>query len=51
MLLMGTGVFLVLSTWVFMGVYFKLDNKSIIIGLILAMREYLIKTNNSHLLK
>jgi O-antigen ligase len=51
MLLMGTSVFLVLSTWVFMGVYFKLDNKSIIIGLILAMREYLIKANNGHLLK
>ena len=51
MLLMGTSVFLVLSTWVFIGVYFKLDNKSIIIGLILAMREYLIKANNSHLLK
>lgn len=51
MLLMGTSVFLVLSTWVFMGVYFKLDNKSIIIGLILAMREYLIKANSSHLLK
>lgn len=51
MLLMGTSVFLVLSTWVFMGVYFKLDNKSIIIGFIFAMREYLIKANNSHLLK
>jgi hypothetical protein len=51
MLLMGTSVFLVLSTWVFMGVYFKLDNKSIIIGLILAMREYLTKANSSHLLK
>ena len=51
MLLMGTSVFLVLSTWVFMGVYFKLDNKSIIIGFIFAMREYLIKINNSHLIK
>jgi len=51
MLLMGTSVFLLLSTWVFMGVYFKLDNKSIIIGLVLAMREYIIKTNNRHLLK
>jgi hypothetical protein len=51
MLLMGTSVFLVLSTWVFMGVYFKLDNKSIIIGFILAMREYLIKINSGHLIK
>ena len=46
MLLMGTSVFLILSTWVFMGVYFKLDNKSIIIGLIIAMREHIIRTNN-----
>ncbi|RZL46888.1 MAG: hypothetical protein EOP00_13580 [Pedobacter sp.] len=52
MLLIGTSVFLILSTWVFMGVYFKLDNKSIIIGLIIAMREYLIKTNaTAHELK
>lgn len=45
MLLMGTGVFLILSTWVFMGVYFKLDNKSIIIGFLIGMREFLIKKN------
>ena len=49
MLLMGTSIFLILSTWVFMGVYFKLDNKSIIIGLIIAMREYLIKNINHQL--
>jgi O-antigen ligase len=46
MLLMGTAVFLILSTWVFMGVYFKLDNKSIIIGFVIAMREYIIKNSN-----
>uniref|UniRef100_UPI0040494935 hypothetical protein n=1 Tax=Flavobacterium sp. TaxID=239 RepID=UPI0040494935 len=51
MLLIGTSVFLVLSTWVFMGLYFKLDNKSIIIGLIFAMREYLVKINENHFLK
>lgn len=42
-LLMGTSIFLIISTWVFMGVYFKLDNKSIIIGFLIAMREYLIR--------
>lgn len=52
MLLMGTSVFLILSTWVFMGVYFKLDNKSIIIGLIIAMREHLIKVKaNTHVIE
>jgi hypothetical protein len=49
LLLIGTSVFLILSYWVFMGLYFKLDNKSIIIGFLIAMRESLIKQN--HLLK
>lgn len=49
LLLIGTCVFLVLSTWVFMGLYFKLDNKSLIIGFLLALKERIIfeKTINS----
>jgi O-antigen ligase len=39
MLLIGTCVFLIVSTWVFMGLYFKLDNKSIIIGFLMALKE------------
>jgi hypothetical protein len=39
LLLIGTCVFLIVSTWVFMGLYFKLDNKSIIIGFLLALKE------------
>jgi hypothetical protein len=39
LLLIGTCVFLIISTWVFMGLYFKLDNKSIIIGFLLALKE------------
>ncbi len=39
LLLIGTCVFLILSTWVFMGLYFKLDNKSLIIGFLLALKE------------
>ena len=42
LLLIGTSVFLVLSTWIFMGLYFKLDNKSIVIGFLLGLREKLI---------
>jgi hypothetical protein len=42
-LLMGTAVFLIVSNWVFMGVYLKLDNKSILIGFILCYREILLK--------
>jgi hypothetical protein len=39
LVLIGTCVFLIVSTWVFMGLYFKLDNKSIIIGFLLALKE------------
>lgn len=42
LLLMGTSVFLIISYWVFMGLYFKLDNKSIIIGFLIALREIII---------
>lgn len=46
LLLMGTSIFLIISYWVFMGLYFKLDNKSIIIGFFIAMREFLIKNQD-----
>ena len=46
LLLMGTSVFLIISYWVFMGLYFKLDNKSIIIGFLIAMREIIINENS-----
>ena len=42
-LLVGTSVFLIVSNWVFLGLYLKLDNKSIIIGALLALREIIIK--------
>jgi len=34
LLLLGTGVFLIFSNWVFLGVYNKSDNKSLLIGLL-----------------
>lgn len=40
-LLLGSGIFLIMSSWVFMGFYLKLDSKSILIGLLLGYREYL----------
>ena len=40
-LLLGSGIFLIISSWVFMGFYLKLDSKSILIGLLLGYREYL----------
>jgi hypothetical protein len=42
-LLLGTVIFLILSNWVFMGVYFKVDNKIIIIGVLYALIEKYIK--------
>ncbi|KLT70589.1 hypothetical protein [Flavobacterium sp. ABG] len=45
-LLIGTSVFLIVSNWVFLGLYLKLDNKSIIIGFLIALREVIIRENN-----
>lgn len=42
-LMIGTGVFLILSNWVFMGLYFKVDNKAILIGSLICYREILNK--------
>ena len=43
LLLIGTSVFLIVSNWVFLGLYLKLDNKSIIIGFLIALRETLVR--------
>lgn len=42
-LLFGTTIFLILSNWVFMGLYLKLDNKSIFIGFLICYFEMLYK--------
>jgi len=39
LLLMGTGVFLLVSNWVLMGYYFTQDSKSILVGFLIAYRE------------
>ncbi len=45
-LLVGSAIFLIISNWVFMGLYLKLDNKSVLLGFIICYREFLLK--NSH---
>lgn len=45
-ILIGSAFFLIVSNWVFMGLYLKLDNKSILLGFIICYREFLIKNNN-----
>jgi hypothetical protein len=47
LLLIGSSIFLIVSNWVFMGFYLKLDNKSIIIGFLIALREMLLKENKA----
>lgn len=45
-LMIGSGVFMIISSWVFMGYFFAADTKSILFGLILCYREYVLKENN-----
>ena len=43
LLIVGTGIFLIVSNWVFMGLYLKLDSKSILIGLFICYQELAVK--------
>ncbi len=43
MIFVGTGVFLIISNWVFMGFYNLLDTKILIIGFLFAYRENCLK--------
>ena len=43
LLFIGTGIFLIISNWVFLGFYNLLDTKILIVGFLFAYREYLIK--------
>jgi hypothetical protein len=45
LMLVGTGVFLIFSSWVFMGVYNLIDNKSMLIGAFIFYREMCLKEN------
>lgn len=45
-LLVGSALFLILSNWVFMGLYLKLDNKSIFLGFLLCYKELLVKEHS-----
>ncbi|RZL34230.1 MAG: hypothetical protein EOP00_31980 [Pedobacter sp.] len=43
-LFVGTGVFLIISNWVFMGFYNLIDTKTLLIGFLFAYRHQLIKS-------
>jgi hypothetical protein len=43
LLMIGSGVYMIVSYWVFMGYYFAADTKSIFFGLIICYRELVLK--------
>lgn len=47
-LLVGTSVFLIMSNWVFMGLYNLLDTKSLLIGFLFAYQNQLLKEENQN---
>ena len=42
-LITATGIFLIISNWVFLGFYLKLDNKSLLLGFLLCLRQIIEK--------
>lgn len=50
LLMVGMGLFMIMSYWVFMGYYFKADNKIIILGMLICYREIVI-TKKQNLFK
>lgn len=46
LLFLGTGIFLVLSNWVFLGFYNLIDAKTILMGFLIAYAEKINKTNS-----
>ena len=51
LLMLGSAIFLIVSNWVFMGVYLKLDNKSILFGFLICYRQFLIQNSNKLLIQ
>ncbi|MEN9336897.1 MAG: hypothetical protein RLZZ500_1884 [Bacteroidota bacterium] len=45
LLLLGSAIFLIVSNWVFLGLYLKLDNKSILLGFLIAYRELVMASS------
>lgn len=45
-LLIASAIFLIMSNWVFMGLYFKVDTKSILIGYLICLKEWHKRKHN-----
>jgi len=50
LLMIGTAIFLIVSNWVFMGVYLKLDNKSVLLGFMICYRQMMISNEKRNIL-
>ncbi len=42
-LIIGSAIYLIISNWIFMGLYLKLDNKSIFLGFLICYKEWLLR--------
>jgi hypothetical protein len=49
LLLLGMGIFMIMSYWVFMGFYFKADNKVILLGMLICYREIIMANHSKKL--
>lgn len=49
-LFVGSAFYLILSNWVFMGLYLKLDNKSLVIGAMICYADYLWRKHQKKLI-
>lgn len=45
MFLKGSAIFLIMANWVLLGLYLKIDNKSLLLGFVLAYKELIVKRN------
>lgn len=43
LIMLGTGIYMIISAWVFMGFYFNADTKSILVGYLVGYRELLMR--------
>lgn len=49
LLLVGMGIFMIMSYWVFMGFYFKADNKVILLGMLIGYKEIILSKHKTRI--
>lgn len=51
LLIFGSGIYLIMANWVLLGLFLKIDNKSIILGFLISFVEILNKQKNNQLIE